>query len=392
VPTGSEQHEKVEAILEFLKEKGITILPADSEEHHDFMLGVTLSMPEIFTFLIEESIREYVRANDMEMPSASELMRWAVPASNVLFGSYHHVINSTPEWLRKELIANAYDDLWGSMQTAAKRFSELSREQADEQIEAQTKETQEIPAAERQRIGRWVEEWYVDSTKTFFKQEEESKTKPDVTLQWSKDTDELFPHDQVVTVGVHGIDGCFTQEALERFMEEQGVPAERAEPRFLITAEKVLAAVNAGEIDYGIFGVANSGSGAYVTSMFPMGEYRYSVQAIFGMEIMQCLMVHPGAREDEITEVFGHPQAVSQCKRTLAEHYPQLSMRYGTDDDDTALSAKNIAEGELPKTTATLASQIAAKRYGLKVISYNMQHDPFNTTTFIMVSAPTKES
>ena len=387
IPTDDNESERAQEVRELLKEIGITIFPARSEEHHDFMLGVTLSMPEVFTFFIEEGIRSYVRQNEMDEPDAQELMRWVVPASNALYGAYHHIINSTPEWLRKELIKNAYDDLWGSMQTAADRFATMSQDDLDKRVEEQTERIEEIPAAERQRISRWINEWYVDSTKTFFKQEQETKTKPDLTIQWSEEPDNIFPSERTMRVGVHGIDGCFTQEALERFMEEQDVPADRVEPHFLITAKKVLDAVEQGDIEYGIFGVANSGSGAYVTSMFPMGSHRYRVHAIFGMEIMQCLMAHPDATEDSIEEVFGHPQAVSQCKRTLAEHYPDLKMRYGTDDDDTALSAKNIADGTLPDTTATLASQIAAKRYGLKILSYNMQHDPFNTTTFILVGS-----
>jgi prephenate dehydratase len=63
-----------------------------------------------------------------------------------------------------------------------------------------------------------------------------------------------------------------------------------------------------------------------------------------------------------------------------------LKVVAGEDSDDTALCAKRVAEGMLPRTTATLASQIAAKRYGLNIISYNMHHDPFNTTTFLLVS------
>jgi len=121
--------------------------------------------------------------------------------------------------------------------------------------------------------------------------------------------------------------------------------------------------------------------------MEPLGKYTFKIEAVIGMEIMQCLLAHKSIKEvDGIKEVFGHPQAVSQCTRTLEESYPRLKIVSGQDDDDTALCAKRIACGELPETTATLASQIAAKRYGLNIISYNMHHDPFNTTTFLLVS------
>jgi len=65
--------------------------------------------------------------------------------------------------------------------------------------------------------------------------------------------------------------------------------------------------------------------------------------------------------------------------------FPQIKLIYGSDDDDTALCAKRIAEGSLSKDTATLASETAAKIYNLKILAKNMEHDPFNKTTFLLV-------
>ncbi len=373
-------------ILEFLKERGITIFPAQNEEHHDLMMGLTLCLPEILTLTLEDMRQAYLEQNQVEPLDQNDLMRWAVPASNSLFGAYYHIINSTPEWLRLELIENAYGQLLTAAQKGARNFSQLEAGEIKKRVKKQSQLIKEIPEAERQRIRRWVEEWFADSTKTFFKQESETRTKPALKIQWSEKADQLFPENKEMSVGIHGIDGCFTQEALERFLEESGIPIDRAKPTFLITAEEVLKSVAAGQTDYGIFGLANSGSGAYVTSLGPIGDYRFRVKAVIGMEIMQCLLAHPETSFENIGEIFGHPQAVSQCRHTLAEHYPDLTVRYGTDEDDTALVAKQIAEGELPPETATLASQLAAKRYHLQVLSYNMHHDPNNTTTFLLVS------
>ena len=104
------------------------------------------------------------------------------------------------------------------------------------------------------------------------------------------------------------------------------------------------------------------------------------------MEILQCLISHPSIKSlEEVKEVFGHPQAVSQCKRTFAEKYPGIKLVEGKDNDDTALCVKQIAEGKWPRTTATLASQEAAKIYNLPILEYGMHHDPFNTTTFLVI-------
>lgn len=392
IPTepGIGDHPQARTILGFLEEKGVTLLPADSEDHHDFMLGLTLSLPEIVTVVLEDIIAQYVQDNKMRLPSRAQLMQWAVPASNAIFSAYNHSINSTASWLRKDLACEAYGGLLASVKRACARLGErLSEAEIKERFERQATEVQTIPAAERERIRRWLEDWFADSTKTFFKREQKKSTKPSLNVQWREELATIFPAgEQKITVGIHGIEGCFTHEALLRFCEEEGYDSGRLELRFLVTAENVLRAVTAGEIDRGIFAMANSGSGAYVTSMGPMGNYQFEVLAVVGMEIMQCLLAHPSSHMEDIDEIFGHPQAVSQCKRTLAENYPHLKLTYGADSDDTALCAKKIAAGELPRTTATLASQIAAKLYGLNVLSYSMHHDPYNTTTFLIVKKP----
>jgi prephenate dehydratase len=97
-------------------------------------------------------------------------------------------------------------------------------------------------------------------------------------------------------------------------------------------------------------------------------------------------MARPEVKDiSEIKEIFAHPQAISQCERTFAEKYPEIKLIKGTDADDTALCAKRIANNEFPKTTATLASQIAARLYGLNILEYGMHHDPFNTTTMLVI-------
>lgn len=377
---------RARAILGFLKKQGIHFIEAESEGHHDFMIALTLSMPELLTIVIEVIIEKYVKENDLKKPSRSELNKWSVPASNALFGAYYHIINSTPCWLRKEILCNAHGNLIKNATKAFKDLSNLSEKDVEKKFERQAEDVKALSSEERVKIRLWVENWFVDSTKTIFIEKDYSKAKPEIVVQCGKEIDKIFPDlGKKIKVGIHGIKGCFTHESILRFCEENKIDEDKLDLRFLVTAENVLHALTKGEIDRGVFAMANSGSGAYVSSMDPMGKYNYDVLAVYGMKIMQCLLAHPDSTVESITEVFGHPQAVSQCKRTLFEKYPKLKLVYGNDEDDTALCAKKIADGELPKTTATLASQVAAKLYGLKILSYNMHHDPFNTTTFLIV-------
>lgn len=386
-PSRGDQHPLGKQIIDFLKKQGVAFLPPVEESQHDFMMGITLSIPEVLTMVMDEIIKIYAESCGMKVPTKEELMRWAVPASNSLFGAYTHIVNSTPEWLRYEIIKEAPQSILGSVQEACRAIESFSLDDIRRTIAAQAVSVDSIPNAERDRVRRWINQWFVDSTKTLFKAAKESRVKPALKIQWMEDKKEIFPPSKKRTVAIHGIDGCFTHEALLRFLEENDIPESKADLKFLVTAENVLEAVTSGATDLGIFAIANSGSGTYVSSMGPIAEHTFKVQAVLGMEIMQCLLVHPSIKDiNAIKEVFGHPQAISQCTRTLEESYPNLAVRPGKDTDDTALCAQRIAEGDMPKTTATLASQIAGKRYGLTVIAYNMHHDPFNTTTFLLVS------
>jgi len=50
---------------------------------------------------------------------------------------------------------------------------------------------------------------------------------------------------------------------------------------------------------------------------------------------------------------------------------------------DTALAAKDLSEGVLPRTTAVVASARAAEMYGLDILDEKIQDLKFNYTVFI---------
>lgn len=210
---------------------------------------------------------------------------------------------------------------------------------------------------------------------------------PKLVLQSHQGSQEVFPTSQKkVTVGIQGIEGCFTHESVLLLSEHLDIEPKQLDFKFLVNAKNVVEAVDKGEIDRGAIAIANSGSGACVFTLQALAEHGFSPVAIYGMEVVQCLISHPNITSiDQVELVFGHPQAIMQCERTFQAKYPALKLKPGDDSDDTALCAKKIANGELPENTAILASQIAAKKYGLNILEYGVHHDPFNITTFLII-------
>ena len=89
----------------------------------------------------------------------------------------------------------------------------------------------------------------------------------------------------------------------------------------------------------------------------------------------------PGAKLEDITTVYSHPQSLMQSARFLAEHsdIKQISMK------NNAFAAKKVAD-EKDKSQAAIASAGAAKVYGLEVIKEGINQADSNSTRFIIVT------
>jgi len=189
------------------------------------------------------------------------------------------------------------------------------------------------------------------------------------------------------SIGIHGIHGSFTEQALFRLTQEElAVSEDKYTMRELVHADNLLHAVSEGEVDLGIFAFANSGSGGYLSSITAMGKYNYELVALMTMPICMCLIVHPEIETaTELTEFRGHPVAMTMCRNTLQREYPNIPMHADTDEMDTALSVDLLMKGELPKTVGVFASERAAQIYGAKILHKGAHDDPNNATFFALV-------
>ncbi|MGI6264573.1 MAG: prephenate dehydratase [Acutalibacteraceae bacterium] len=153
---------------------------------------------------------------------------------------------------------------------------------------------------------------------------------------------------------------------------------EGRQPRFVPTFADVVAAVRDGQAEYGILPVENSSTGS-VNEVFDLIlTHRYCIVAATTVAVRHCLMARPDA--GTITDVYSHHQALSQCGEYLAARgltahgYP-----------NTATAAQMVAESE-KKHIAAIASEEAARLYGLTVLDRDIQSVEHNVTRFIAIS------
>jgi prephenate dehydratase len=132
--------------------------------------------------------------------------------------------------------------------------------------------------------------------------------------------------------------------------------------------------------DYGIMAIENSLAG----SILPNYELlRVSKMKIIGeiyIRIKQNLIALPGQTIHDLTEVYSHPMAILQC-RSFFDNYPDIRL---IDSIDTAISAREISEKKI-KRAGAIASDLAAKKYGLKILYESIETHKMNYTRFLLM-------
>lgn len=180
----------------------------------------------------------------------------------------------------------------------------------------------------------------------------------------------------MLKVGYQGVSGAFSDAALKKYFD-----GEECEEVSYSDFPEMFEDVESGKLDYGIFPVENTTTGV-IARTFDLFQFHrvYAVGEVV-IPIRECLIVNPGTRLEDITEVYSHPEALLQCKRFFREHPAIRSITY----EDTALSVKYIKEcGDMHK--AALASALSAEIYGMEVLVPDVQDSDMNMTRFLCVT------
>ena len=131
---------------------------------------------------------------------------------------------------------------------------------------------------------------------------------------------------KLVLIGIQGGKGSFCEEAANIFAKNHGI--DNYDISYLISSMSVLASIERGDIDYGIFAMENAQGGVVIESIEALAEH---------------------------------------CCRIIE-------------------AARRLGEGKLPGTVGVVGSEYCAELYDLNIIARDIHDLKHNLTLFIGVS------
>lgn len=181
-----------------------------------------------------------------------------------------------------------------------------------------------------------------------------------------------------LVVAYQGTDGAYSQIAAEQHFAAVGRTIETIGRD---SFHDLLHAVTTGVADYGMLPVENTTAGSVTEAYDQLGQSSLSVVGEEVLRVEHCLLALPGVALSQIRRVYSHPQALAQCA-TYLSGLPDCAVQAFT---DTAMSVKKIRDAA-DATSAAVASERAAKLYGLSVIARDIANQKNNFTRFMVVA------
>jgi prephenate dehydratase len=150
------------------------------------------------------------------------------------------------------------------------------------------------------------------------------------------------------------------------------------------TFEDAFLAVRGGKADLAMIPVENSVAGRVADIHHLMPDSGLHIIAESFLPIRHQLMALPGATLKTIHSVESHVMALGQCRKVIRalKLKPIVAA-------DTAGSARIVSESG-DRSRSAIASELAAKIYGLKIVKRNVEDEKHNTTRFIVLSRQPK--
>ena len=125
--------------------------------------------------------------------------------------------------------------------------------------------------------------------------------------------------------------------------------------------------------------ITNSSTGSIADMHYLLPKYKLQIHAEHFQKVSHNLLGIKNSKIQDIKTVRSHAQALSQCSKIILENNFKALV-----SADTAGSAKLISEKK-DKREAAIASELAAKIYGLEILKRNVEDETGNVTRFLVM-------
>jgi chorismate mutase/prephenate dehydratase len=169
-----------------------------------------------------------------------------------------------------------------------------------------------------------------------------------------------------------GPPGTFSEQALLVYFGS-GV-----EPLACQSIDEIFRATEAGAADFGVVPVENSSEGAVNRSLDLFLQTPLRICGEVSVPVRHNLLTASGSMEG-VQRVCAHSQALAQCLGWLDRNVQGIERVPVSSNSEAARMAS------VDPHTAAVASEVAAVRYGLKIVAPGIQDDPHNRTRFAVV-------
>jgi chorismate mutase/prephenate dehydratase len=144
---------------------------------------------------------------------------------------------------------------------------------------------------------------------------------------------------------------------------------------------EVIHAVKHGKVKAGILPIENSIQGTVTETLDGINYNNLHILKKVVIPIHHCC-ASLSAKRDDIKKIFSHPHAIMQCSNFIEKEFPNAKT---INTLSTSEAFKKIKKQQLADAAA-IGPEMAAKIYGLKIISNNIEDEKNNETEFVVIS------
>lgn len=187
-----------------------------------------------------------------------------------------------------------------------------------------------------------------------------------------ENTPKLFP--QTPMVACQGVEGAYAQIACEKIFRNPFI-------MYFKNFDGVFNAIEQGLCQYGILPIENSTAGSVKKVYDLMIHHNFSIVRTFRLKVDHNLLVKPGTKLSEITEIYSHEQAINQCSEFLKK-LPNAKI---IPVENTAVAAEMVSKS-IRNDIAAISSRSCEDLYSLSCLAASIQDEGNNRTRFICIS------